>query len=330
MQLVRDAWYAVLSSRELGDRPIARRRLGLDLVFWRAGAGRVGVAEDRCPHRRVALSAGRVSGGCVECPFHGFTFDADGACRSIPAHPDRRVPRAMRLHALEAREAHGLVWIWTGPAPAPDAPIPFFAFDGASCAGSELAVPVDTHYTVGVENQLDFAHLAFVHRTTIGRFVAPGEVSVELEHEGDRLRAWRTGASGAVELLGPNIWRLDLGRSWQFLAFAPVDEGRMVYYVRSYQRAVTLPGLDWLYGRLGRVSTRFILQQDIRVVETIPRGETRLSGLGEVLVPSDAAIIAYRRWREARRAPFAPFGGDDREPSREAEGASTDPAASRS
>jgi len=311
VHVIQNRWYAVLSSSELpADRPVGRRRFGEDLVFWRNGAGEVAAALDRCPHRRAKLSGGRVKDGCVQCPFHGFTFAADGACTSIPAHPDRPIPRAMSLRAIPAREAHSLVWLWTGPDPAPDGPVPFFDFEGWEWAGSELSEPVDVHYTVAIENQLDFAHLPFVHASSIGRLASEEVFEVRTEVDGDRITARLPGEDGGVELLGPNVWRLWVGAQWQFLAFVPIDEGRMLYYLRAYQRAVRAPGLAWLYGRLQRTLNRWVLRQDSRVVQTIPPGETRLRELGEVLVPSDGPIIAYRRWREAHRGPWSLGAGD--------------------
>lgn len=306
MQLVRDRWYAVLSSGEVQDAPVATERLGLELVLWRDTDGSVRAADDRCPHRRAKLSAGKVKDGLIQCPFHGFRFDGDGACRAIPAHPERRIPKAMRVGTIEARDEHGFIWLWTGEGAAPDEPVPFFDFDDWVHTGSELREPVDTHYTVGVENQLDFAHLAFVHESTIGRF-ATEETEVDVTQDGDLIVS-RGEGSTTLELLGPNVWRMNLGSTTQMLAFAPVDEGRMVYYVRAYRRSSGLRALDWVIGRVGRFFNRFVLREDKRVAETIPKGETRLAGLGEILVPSDAPIVAYRRWRESRRAPFAPFG----------------------
>ncbi len=40
---------------------------------------------DRCPHRLAPLSEGRVNEeGRLECPYHGWTFNGDGSCHSIP------------------------------------------------------------------------------------------------------------------------------------------------------------------------------------------------------------------------------------------------------
>lgn len=307
MHVIANRWYALLTSAELqSSRPLGARRLGQDLVFWRNTAGSVRVAMDACPHRGAKVSAGRMVNGCLECPFHGFQFADDGACTFIPPHPDRTISPAMRLDTLPSREEHGFIWVWTGPEAATDAPIPFFDFGDLSCAGSADAIPVRTHYTRAIENQLDYSHLPFVHRRTIGRFVTDVAREQFVETDGDVIRFGPSkDADALIEFIGPNIWRLRTGRAWQFLAFVPVDDDNMLYYTRSYQGVVGVPGLSWLVGRMGRFFNRFIFAEDTAVVESQPAVETRLR-MGEMLVPSDGPIIAYRRWREANRTPFPP------------------------
>ena len=306
MHVVANRWYPVLDSGEVrSGAPLAARRMAQDLVFWRDAVGSVRAALDLCPHRRARLSAGRVRDGCLECPFHGFQFDGDGACVKIPAHPDRPISPAMQLRSIPAREGHGFVWLWTGPDPAPADPLPFFDFEGFRSDGSHLVEEVATHYTRAVENQLDFAHLSFVHETTIG-MAAPAAVdSVEASVEGDLLEARADGFGGAVFLLGPALWRMRTGAAWQFLAFVPIDEHRTRLYLRVYTPSLPVPGLNRLVGWLNRWPSRLILRQDLRVIEGHPTGETRLR-MGEVLVRSDRAIIEYRRWREQGRIPFDP------------------------
>lgn len=308
MHLIQNRWYVVLSCAELDPaRPVGRRRLGLELVFWRDGSGRVAAAVDSCPHRQAKLSPGRIVDGCVECPFHGFRFDVQGDCTLIPAHPERQIPKAMALEMFAVREAHGLVWLWTGPLAVPDDPIPFFDFAGYSWAGSEFTVDVASNYTRGIENQLDFAHLPFVHRTTIGNFVGE-RFDVITEADNDTIVARTEDPEGRVEFLGPNIWRNKTGPIWQFLAFVPIDDTHMLYYVRSYQRILRVTGLAWIVGLVNRLLNGFIIAQDTSVVESQPTAETRLQDMNEVLVPSDGPIIAYRRWRERHRGPFGVAG----------------------
>lgn len=305
MNLVPNRWYAILDPREVPrDRPVAFRRLGRDLVFWRDAAGRVRAADDRCPHRGAAMSIGTVSGGSLVCPFHGFEFAEDGVCTRIPAHPNHAISRKMRLTTLPVREAHEFVWAWSGPAEPDEGPVPFFDFDGFSWTGSQFKAEWPVHYSRAVENQLDWAHLSFVHRTSIGRF-ASVEVDVCTEVEGDRIRSWLAGERGAeITFMGPNLWNLAFSnRNRGFLVFAPIDDERMVYYNRLYQNMVTAWGLDWAFGQVNRLVNRFILSQDERVVSTQTPRISTLSN-GEVYVKSDQPIVAYLRWREALRGAY--------------------------
>ncbi|MEN0061128.1 MAG: aromatic ring-hydroxylating dioxygenase subunit alpha [Myxococcota bacterium] len=299
MDLVPNQWYAVLDPREVpSDRPIQRRRLGEDLVFWRDTQGRIRAALDRCPHRGAAMSLGVVKDGCLECPFHGFVFDADGRCTHMPAHPGRSISPAMALRTWPVREAHDLVWLWNGDAP-PAEDIPFFEFDGFSWAGSQRMVTWNVHYTRSIENQLDWAHLPFVHRTTIGRFVAP-EVEVTSRWEGPHLFSGTAQSVDAIHFITPNVWTLQLSdRLKLFLAFVPIDDGSMLYISRAYQAMYGWP-IDQLFGAVQALFNPIVLAQDHRVVDSQPKGPAELRTLG-LPVPSDDSILAYLRWRESSK-----------------------------
>ena len=65
--MIRNQWYVVLESNEVGNRPIGVTRLGEKFVFWRDPAGKISAAVDRCPHRGVALSAGMIEHDHLQC-----------------------------------------------------------------------------------------------------------------------------------------------------------------------------------------------------------------------------------------------------------------------
>lgn len=49
----------------------------------------------RCPHRLAPLSEGRVdSSGRIECGYHGWAFNGEGSCESIPQVPSDRLRAA--------------------------------------------------------------------------------------------------------------------------------------------------------------------------------------------------------------------------------------------
>lgn len=300
MDLVPDQWYAVLDPREVPRRnPISRRLFGEDVVFWRDSLGTIRTAVDRCPHRAAAMSLGTVEGDRIACPFHGFSFDGKGACVDVPAHPDMKIPPTLRLTMRHVREQHELLWMWSGEGEPTHTDIPFFDTEGYVWSGSGTSATWPVHYTRAMENQLDWAHLAFVHASTIGRF-APTEIDLEVDSQPPHFRSWLRGEpdNGALHIIGPNIWQLRLSdRMFNFLAFVPVDDEEVRFIIRTYQRMVTLPGLAWLVGRMNALVNPIVLRQDQRVVTSQRPRHSALTN-GEVYVPSDKPIVDFLRWRK--------------------------------
>ena len=79
----------VVSLDLLADGAAARcHAAGHPIALFRLGS-EVFALGDRCSHAEASLSEGEVSGGVVECPRHGATFDLrTGEALSLPAtHP---------------------------------------------------------------------------------------------------------------------------------------------------------------------------------------------------------------------------------------------------
>jgi phenylpropionate dioxygenase-like ring-hydroxylating dioxygenase large terminal subunit len=82
-----------------------------------------------------------------------------------------------------------------------------------------------------------------------------------------------------------------------FVAFAPIDEGNTMLYVRFYQRFLRVPLLDKLFCQLSNLGYRIIVRQDKRVVITQQPKKTALA-MGEKLFQADGPIVAYRQRRQ--------------------------------
>jgi nitrite reductase/ring-hydroxylating ferredoxin subunit len=84
-------WYPVAVPDELDKRiPNPVRVLGKDLVvWWDRNGGTWQVWDDKCPHRLVPLSEGRIDErGQLQCSYHGWSFAAcSGSCTRIPQAP---------------------------------------------------------------------------------------------------------------------------------------------------------------------------------------------------------------------------------------------------
>ena len=71
-------WYVVMDSTQVRDKPVGVVRMGEKLVFWRDSSGKVNCFRDKCVHRGVQLSKGKVIGNHIQCPFHGLEYDSSG------------------------------------------------------------------------------------------------------------------------------------------------------------------------------------------------------------------------------------------------------------
>jgi phenylpropionate dioxygenase-like ring-hydroxylating dioxygenase large terminal subunit len=296
--------------------------MGEKLVFWRDEKGRVSCLRDKCPHRGVALSLGQVLDGHLECPFHGFQYDASGRCALIPANGrDAAVPKVFQVHHYPTYEAHGFIWVWWGQEPPADLQPPRF-FDDIDDTFTYRTIydPWDTHYSRVIENQLDVAHVPFLHYNTIGRgnrtlVDGPGLQWVDKDlfyiypynrlDDGtpprrpsevptpDPTREYK------LEFLFPNLWQNYIQADMRVVgAFVPVDEDHTLFYLRYCQRFVELPLLRELITWLALPYNRYIAHQDRRVVVTHQPSPSGLR-IGEKLIQADQPIVAYRRRREA-------------------------------
>jgi phenylpropionate dioxygenase-like ring-hydroxylating dioxygenase large terminal subunit len=162
-------WYVACESRELRDAPLARTVIGVPLVLFRDASGQAAALLDRCPHRNVPLSLGRVvDAGRLECAYHGWQFDGAGACRVVPgllADGDGAERGTRRAPAFVVREQSGVVWVWPTPDEAPTgAPfaLPYAGAPGYATVMRVLEMDATLHAVV--ENALDVPHTAFLHR----------------------------------------------------------------------------------------------------------------------------------------------------------------------
>jgi phenylpropionate dioxygenase-like ring-hydroxylating dioxygenase large terminal subunit len=292
-------WYVCGSLAEFPrKKPTAVRRFGVNWVVWRTSQGQWVAQEDRCPHRSAKLSLGRIQDDRLTCPFHGFEFDHKGVCAFVPEI--RKAAAGIRIQSYELRERHGFLWFpWkTAEIENNQRGLPWFEDLGPKLAFSSSIKVWKQSFSRCVENQLDYAHLPFVHATSIGRGFDPSaEVRFHLDEEklhvdlGDP-----TTAPGFFEFRFPNIWQLHVSkRMKQFLAFVPVDENETRIYVRAYQGSILLPGLSQLIAWLMMPFNSYILSQDHHVViGEEPRDA--LKARYERLMPSDRAIRAFREW----------------------------------
>ena len=113
---LRNYWYPIIQSPEVpSNAPVGLKCLNEDLVIWRDGEGRAHVMNDRCPHRWVKLSAGRVLAGELQCAYHGLRFAGDGSCTLIPWEKQASdLNSKLCVTSYPTEEIGGYVWAYLG------------------------------------------------------------------------------------------------------------------------------------------------------------------------------------------------------------------------
>ncbi|MFJ3943855.1 Rieske 2Fe-2S domain-containing protein [Streptomyces griseoaurantiacus] len=165
--MIPNQWYPILQTSEIQrEKPTGVRRMGEELVLWRDLDGTLVCQTARCPHKGANIGDGRLKGNTVECPYHGFRFDAEGTCKVVPAlGAGARVPASLKLRTYPVREQHGLVWLWWGEErehlPAIELPAELV---GNSRPYETISWTRPLHYTRYIESLLEFYHVTFVHR----------------------------------------------------------------------------------------------------------------------------------------------------------------------
>jgi len=107
-------WFVAARAAKVRHKPLAVTVLGRPLVLVRL-KGVIVAMEDRCPHRQVPLSAGRVTSAGLECPYHGWVFGADGRCTAVPGMGPDECPPKVGARMIAVRELDGMVWIRLAP-----------------------------------------------------------------------------------------------------------------------------------------------------------------------------------------------------------------------
>lgn len=319
--MIRNKWYAVLDSQELGKKPIGVTRLNEKLVFWRDEKGKAFCARDRCAHRGAQLSAGKVIDGKLRCPFHGFEYSGEGAVVTIPAMgKSYDVPEHYKVNSYRTYESHSFIWVFWGDAePEKSGKPQYFEDIDDTFSFGRLVETWNVHYSRAIENQLDPMHVPFVHHNTIGRahktivdgpivkwvsedqfffFVHNRKEDGTLARKPEDLPEPDMERDFRLSFKFPNLWQNYLSaKARATIAFVPVDEENTKIYLRFYQNFITVPIVRDIFNTLAMRFNRAVLHQDRRVVLTQRPKKTALK-MGENLTPGDLPIIEYRKRRD--------------------------------
>lgn len=156
------AWYIAVEAPALSG-VVKARILGVDLVLFRDAEGLPHALIDRCPHRGVPLSFGRVHGGALQCGYHGWKFDGRGAVVEVPGLATENLPGRC-VTSYPVREQQGFIWVWMAPEVEPtNEPFHFRLAEAPGYLTVRKRLTAPASLLAVAENALDVPHTAFLH-----------------------------------------------------------------------------------------------------------------------------------------------------------------------
>ena len=168
--LMRRYWIPAAFSHQIVEPdcpPIRVRLLGENLVLFRDSAGRIGLLDERCPHRTASLFLGRNEELGLRCVYHGIKFDVDGECVDVPCVPPgnnvEKIKANLRVKAYPCVEHGDLVWAYMGP---PELRPEFPDLEWCSIPATQRFATrhiQECNWLQGLEGGFDAAHLTFLH-----------------------------------------------------------------------------------------------------------------------------------------------------------------------
>ncbi len=170
---------------------MARTILGEPVVLYRRADGTPVALEDRCCHRALPLSMGRIEGDNIVCGYHGLRFAPTGACVEVPGQS--AIPPGAAVPSYPIVERWRTLWIWMGePEAADETTVPeLFWLDDPGWVPSPGYIHMNADYRLLVDNLLDLTHVTYIHKHTIAGDPSEGLVPVKTERDGNAVRVGR-------------------------------------------------------------------------------------------------------------------------------------------
>jgi phthalate 4,5-dioxygenase len=172
-ELMRRYWIPAAFSHQIAapDCPPVRVRLmGENLVLFRDTGGKIGLFDERCPHRTASMFFGRNEDSGLRCVYHGLKFDVDGNCVDVPCLPQssevqrRNILAQLKIKSYPCVERGDVVWAYMGP---PEHKPAFPDLEWTRLPASRRFTTrhiQECNWLQGLEGGFDATHLSFLHR----------------------------------------------------------------------------------------------------------------------------------------------------------------------
>lgn len=304
-------WYTVALSSELAVGEVKPLKyFERELVLFRTESGEAKVIDAYCPHLGAHLGhGGSVAGESIACPFHGWQFNGEGYCTSVPyaKNTPPRVDGKQVIPAYEVVERNETIWMWYHPQnkkPSFDVEVmPEFDNDEwTDAVVREWVINAPIQETG--ENAVDKAHFAYVHTAVE---VPEGDVEIvdhlrttTLESEGpglDETGVPQTDGSTIISQLytrsvgpGQTIQRFD-GQFYTVMTgtVTPItsEKTHLRFIFKQRKESVGIAKI---------MAEGFIAEISNQVEQDMPIWNFKRYNANPILCDGDGPINQYRKW----------------------------------
>lgn len=299
-------WYIAARSPQLASQPIRRTILGRHLVLFRETSGRPAALVDQCAHRNMALSQGRVVGETLECCYHGWRYDAAGACVHVPSLSATEKPPGICVRSFLVVEHDGFVWVYLGDDVPTQQPFRFPHYGEPGWVSFTMQTRFEAGVEACLENFLDCPHTVFVHQGWF-RTHKPKAVTARIQRFSDRVVAEfinepitpslvsrllfpsKESLQHTDQFIMPSVSRVDyrFGNRRHFIITSqctPVtNEETVVYTVITYR----FPPIGPLVRLVFEPMCRVIIRQDIEILRAQTENIRRFGGPSFTSIKTD-------------------------------------------
>jgi len=184
-------WYVVARSLELQTQPLSVMLWHQPIVLYRGQGGKVWALADRCPHRQVKLSHGRVVGDRLQCAYHGWCFDSTGQCVAVPYMMEQQKLPHCTVQTYPVKEQDGFIWLFPGDSQKAERAeiLGLPEWNDIDYIGSVSIIDCAAHFSYIIENLVDLYH-GHLHQQ---QQVWEDPVLEELKESGDRVDVFYQG-----------------------------------------------------------------------------------------------------------------------------------------
>jgi phenylpropionate dioxygenase-like ring-hydroxylating dioxygenase large terminal subunit len=271
---------------------------GKDLVIFRSRSGTLGVLDAYCRHLGAHMGYGKVVGEALQCPWHGWEWNAQGENTRIPYVENRLCTQ--KVGAWHSREIDGFLLAWYDS----EGRDPFWEWPGIEeFRDRKNFYPAYPHgyKEIGIrqvmpqspfENMADSHHFPYVHGAgSSGRF---GRFEINGHHilgeffvlfGKDKGPTWMTPNGPAEGLIRSEYWGLGIGlahftledrKTAHVVCVTPVDmETSMLFStVASYRipgdegDVPTGPSARMIEAQHAQIESDFVIWENQKYVST--------------------------------------------------------------